>query len=65
MLLACGLVLLQALSLVQLTLLSDRIVQLEAGVEFWEYGQGACQAPAESGPAPDAGLATLLPGDLI
>lgn len=65
MLLAGGLVLLQALSLLQLTLLRDRIVQLEAGVEFWEYGQGACQAPAQGDPAPDGGLAILRPDDLI
>lgn len=64
-LLSGGLVLLQALSMLQLTLLRDRIVQLEAGVEFWEYGQGTCQPPASRETAPAGGLASLSTDDLI
>lgn len=63
--LAGGLVLLQALSLMQLTFLRDRIVQLEAGVEFWQYAQGSCQAPAQGEPAPQGGLAALSGDGLI
>lgn len=36
----------QVVMLAEITQLRARIVQLEAGVEFWEYGQGACSPPA-------------------
>lgn len=66
-LVAGGLLLVQGLSLLQLTVLNNRIVQIEAGVEFWEYGQQGCTAPAQGkGQAPvRGGLAAWLPGDAV
>lgn len=57
----------QLLSLLQVTRLRDRIVQMEAGAEFWEYGQSQCTAPAGSGQGQPArgGLAAYLPTDAV
>lgn len=50
---AAVLALSQVLVAVQMSGLRDRVAQVEAGVEFWEYGQGGCSAPAggRNGPA--------------
>lgn len=45
-LVAAVLALSQVLLAIQLAALRDRVAQVEAGVEFWEYGQGGCSAPA-------------------
>ncbi|MEY4984573.1 MAG: hypothetical protein RIR62_2839 [Pseudomonadota bacterium] len=61
--LAGALMALQTLSLLQVARLGQRMVQMEAGVEFWQYGQPQCSAPAGQGhgTAPRGGLAAFLP----
>jgi hypothetical protein len=46
---------LQVVVLAQVALIDDRLVQLEAGAEFLEYGQSGCTVP--EGPPPSS-----LPG---
>lgn len=45
----------QVLVTLQISALRDRVAQVEAGVEFWEYGQGGCSAPSGGRGAPAAG----------
>ncbi len=62
-----AMVAIQMLSLMQITQLGDRIVQMEAGVEFWQYGQPNCSAPAGQGfrlPS-RGGLAAYLADDAV
>ena len=48
----------QMLATIQISALRDRVVQIEAGVEFWEYGLGGCAAPPDGGSAGRRGGAT-------
>lgn len=66
-LVAGALVVAQVLSSIQILSLRDRVVQIEAGVEFWEYGMGGCTAPSTLGRrAPgEGGLVAYRPGGTV